>query len=284
MAFWMNGAWALWNCYFAAYVVRHTLAMRQRRDDHRFDEAMPIDVGVHHAGARDVIPAMTSDLNAAGLAFRATCRVEEGTKVSIVLPLGGQRVATMGRVRHVERHQATHGDLFMHGVSFDELPVDARDAIELYCTQHSMALWRMRYRQSIDIVRLAGEMMSNLRGARRHLIGLPAIVRTVGGEGDDRGELTRTLVLEQLGPSGAGLIGDVPIVPGTRITFTVPGSSLSGAGVVRHVQTLETPVAVLFSMGVELDGARRTVRRRFWHRPNLALDAARANEPTARAS
>src|SRR6185503_4384297 len=92
LAFWMNGVWALWNCYFAASVVRHSLAMRQRRDDHRFDEHMPIEVCVHQAGARDVIPAMTADLNAAGLAFRATCRVEDDTCVSITLPLGGQRV------------------------------------------------------------------------------------------------------------------------------------------------------------------------------------------------
>jgi hypothetical protein len=233
--------------------VKHSLAMRQRRDDHRFDEHMPIEVGVHQAGARDVIPAMTSDLNAAGLAFRATCRVEEGTNVSITLPLGGQRVKTTGKVRHVEREASAHGDLFMHGVSFGELPVESRDAIELYCTQHSMAVWRMRYRQSIDIVRLVSEMVRNVRGARRRLVGLPAIVSTIGGEGDDRGELTRTLVLEQLGPTGAGLVGDTPIVPGTRITFAVPGSSLAGAGIVRHVQTLETPVAVMFSMGVELD-------------------------------
>jgi cellulose synthase (UDP-forming) len=284
MAFWMNGIWALWNCYFAAYVVRHSLAMRQRRDDHRFDEQMPIDVRVHHAGARDVIAAMTCDLNAAGLAFRATCRLEEGTTVSIVLPLGGQRVPTTGQVRHVERQASTHGDLFIHGVSFGELPAKARDAIELYCTQHSMAVWRMRYRQSIDIVRLAGEMMSNLRGARRRLVGLPAIVRTTGGEGEDRGELTRTLVLEELGENGAGLIGDAPITPGTHITFTVPGSSLAGSGVVRHVQTLETPVAVMFSMGVELDGAPRNARRRFWQRTAIALDAPQSTEPTARAS
>jgi cellulose synthase (UDP-forming) len=284
MAFWMNGVWALWNCYFAAYVVRHSLAMRQRRDDHRFDEHMPIDVRLHHAGARDVIPAMTCDLNAAGLAFRATCRIEEGTKVSIVLPLGGRRIPTAGQVRHVEREASVHGDLFMHGVAFSDLPVESRDAIELYCTQHSMAVWRMRYRQSIDIIRLAGEMVSNLRGARRHLVGLPAIVRTVGGEGADRAELTRTLVLEQMGETGAGLIGDAPIAPGTRITFAVPGSTLAGSGVVRHVQTLETPVAVRFSMGVELDGARRTTRRRFWQRPDIAPDATPSTEPTARAS
>lgn len=283
LAFWINAMWALWNCYFAAYVVRHSLAMRQRRDDHRFDEQMPIDVRVHHAGARDVIPAMTSDLNADGLAFRATCRVEEGTTVSIVLPLGGQRIATTGRVRHVEREPSVHGELFMHGVSFDELPMESRDAIELYCTQHSMPVWRMRYRQSIDIVRLAGEMMTNSRGSRRRLVGLPAIVRTIGGDGDDRAELTRTLVLEELGVTGAGLVGDIPIAPGTRVSFVVPGCSLQGAGVVRHVQTIQTSVAVMFSMGVELDGARLKTRGRFWRRTPIAR-VPQPDRPAARAS
>ena len=61
----------------------------------------------------------------------------------------------------------------------------------------------------------------------------------------------RMLVLEEISPHGARLIGNTPIAPGTRIRFTVPGSDHSGAGVVRHVQTLQTRVAVLFSMGVQ---------------------------------
>jgi hypothetical protein len=159
----------------------------------------------------------------------------------------------------------------MHGVAFDALPAPTRDAIELYCTQHSMPVWRMRYRQSIDIVTRATEIMRNLRGHRRRLVGLPASVRV---DSAIPGELptTRTFVLEEIGQGGARLIGEAPIAPGTGLSFTVPGSTISGNGVVRHVQTLHTPVALLFSMGVEFNrlpgGRTRTLP---WSKPLAML-------------
>ena len=57
MAFWMNGMWALWNCYFALYVVRHSLAMKQERDDHRFADQLAIEVRVEDEGSAALVPA-----------------------------------------------------------------------------------------------------------------------------------------------------------------------------------------------------------------------------------
>jgi cellulose synthase (UDP-forming) len=285
MAFWMNGLWALWNCYFAFYVVRHTLTMRQRRDDHRFDEQTAIEVRIDSDTGPVLIPAMTADLNSAGLGFRATRRVEPGAKVSIALPLGAEYVTATGEVRHVQLEQSRLGDVYVHGVVFSDLPVEARDTIEMYCTNHSMPVWRMRYRQSIDIRRLAGEIMRNLRAERRTLVGLPASVSIAGGEGDDRAELTRTFVLQEIGPRGARLIGDAPIEPGTPISFCVLGSSIMGRGIVRHVQMHQTTMAALFSIGVELHGADRGTRRLPPAVRQLLLSSRTdADQPEARAS
>jgi cellulose synthase (UDP-forming) len=285
MAFWMNGVWALWNCYFALYVVRHSLTMRQRRDDHRFEEQMAIEVRVDRAQESELTLAMTADLNPAGVGFRSTQRIDTGTPVTIELPLGAKHVTAKGEVRHVELEHSHLGDVYMHGVVFGDLPVESRDAIELYCTHHSMAVWRMRHRQSIDILRLAGEMVHDLRGTRRHLVGLPAAIRMSGGEGDQPAELSHVLVLEELDRDGARFIGDVPIAPGTEVHFEVPGSTLSGIGVVRHVQTLETSVAVLFSIGVELNGARKRGRSRLQMlRSPLLLARGDTDAPRAQAS
>jgi cellulose synthase (UDP-forming) len=276
MAFWMNGVWALWNCYFAYTVVRHSLVMRQQRDDHRFEEQLAIEVRVERDGLTDLIPAMTADLNPAGLGFRSTQRVEVGTQVGVDLPLGAQQVATTGEIRHVETEQTHLGSVYMHGIAFDPMPAQTRDSIELYCTQHSMPMWRMRYRQSIDILTRTREVIRNLRGHRRRLVGLPANVR-VGSPIPGEPEMTRTFVLEEIGHGGARLIGDAPIPPGTDVSFTVPGSTLSGTGVVRHVQTLQTPVAVMFSMGVEFNGLPGGHKRAVPWRAPLALLSGSSN-------
>ncbi len=258
MAFWMNGLWALWNCYFALYVVRHTLAMKQQRDDHRFEEQLPVQVRLDLDGLIKLVPAMTSDLNSAGLAFRATQRIDVGTPVTITLPLGAQKVNSVGKIRHVEKETSHLGEVFMHGVAFEDMPIASRDIIELYCTQHSMPVWRMRYRQSIDIMTRVGEVFGNVRGERRRLVGLPTTVRFGGATPTDASDdpgIAQLLVLEEISERGARLIGEAPIPPGTTVSIDVPGSSQIRYGIVRHVQSLTTPVTVLFSMGIEFEGA-----------------------------
>jgi hypothetical protein len=262
MAFWMNGMWALWNCYFALYVVRHTLAMKQQRDDHRFADQLAIEVCVEGEGSAALVPALTADINPAGLGFRATQRVEPGSRVSIQLPLGNEKVWTMGEVRYVNEESTRLGNVYMHGVAFDPLTIEVRDAIELYCTRHSMPIWRMKYRQSIDIFTRASEVVQNLRGTRRRLAGLPAQVYVNGASDADPAKLSDLMILEDVSASGARLVGAAPIAPGTSITFNVPGAKFSGAGTVRHVQALQSSVAVLFSMGIEFDAVPVRARSR----------------------
>ena len=253
LAFWVNAFWALWNCYFAWHVVKHSLAMKQQRDDHRFADQMAIEVRAANAQGALAIPAMTADLNPTGLGFRATQRVEPGTKVTLELPIAPAPITVTGEVRHVQSEMSHLALVYMHGVEFGDMPIEVRDAIELHCTQHAMPAWRQKYRQSIDILTRAGEIVRNLRGQRRRLAGLPARL-TVG---DVRGTTTgRMMILEEMSEGGARVIGAEPISPGTPVTFEVPGASVRGAGVVRHVQMLPTLTNTLFSMGIQLDGQR----------------------------
>jgi cellulose synthase (UDP-forming) len=253
MAFWVNGMWALWNCYFALYVVRHSLAMKQERDDHRFADQFSIEL--FPVGAETTaIPqrGVVVDLNPAGLGFRATQRFEPGTRLSFVLPLSTGEVHATGEVRHISDDRELPGSAFVHGVAFSALPIEARDAIELHCAHHSMPVWRLQFRQSIDILTRANEMMRNLRGERRRLVGLPASVHVTGSENGDAGELPGTFILDELSTHGARLISDAPLPPGTPISFDVEGTAIKGAGTVRYVRLLQTPAAALFVMGVSL--------------------------------
>jgi cellulose synthase (UDP-forming) len=277
VAFWMNTGWALWNFGFAFSVVRHSLRMKQQRDDHRFEEQLAIEVRVGDATAPTLVPAMTADLNPSGLGFRSTVRVEPGAQVSIELPLGARRIQATGQVRHVAEERSHLGKVYMHGVEFDPLDVETRDAIELYCTQHSMPMWRMKYRQSIDILTLATQVMRNVRGQKRRLAGLPAKVTLAAAT-----DAPRMLILEEMSDGGARLVGDAPIDPGTRITFDVPGAKISGGGTVRHVQALQTSIAVLFSMGVEFDSVPVSrMRRMLFGRREPSRETLAALDPTA---
>ena len=258
MAFWVNGVWALWNCYFAFFVVRHSLAMNQQREDHRFAEQMSIEVVAEEEGRRISVPAIITDLNPAGVGFRAMQRLEADTPVTMTLGLASGRVDVPGTVRHVKEDRSRYGNVFMHGVLFGDMPMETRDAIELHCTHHAMPAWRLQYRQSIDILTRASEMVRNLRGDKRRLVGLPAKVNVTGADGADAGELPGRLILDEMSETGARLISNVPIAPGTTIRFAVPGSSISESGIVRHVRSLETPADVLFSMGVALNRPARS--------------------------
>ncbi len=253
LAFWVNGFWALWNCYFAWHVVRHSLAMKQQRDDHRFAEQMPIEVRVAAAEGPLLVPAMTADLNPTGLGFRSTQRVEPGTTVTLDLPLSTGVLTVSGDVRYVTQEKSHFGPVFMHGIEFAEMPVAVSDAIELHCTHHAMPAWRQKYRQSIDIITRAGEIVRNLRGQKRRLAGLPARLSVAAKGAAPR---PRMMILEEMSEGGARVIGPEPITPGTPVSFEVPGADVRGTGIVRHVQMLPTLTNSLFSMGIELDGGR----------------------------
>jgi cellulose synthase (UDP-forming) len=256
VAFWANGIWVLWNCYFAAYVVRHSLNMRQERDDHRFVENLPIRVRAATAGGPALLPALTTDLNPAGVGFRSTHRVEPGVIVDFDLPLASGNTAVTGEVRHVSELATKLGAIYTHGVAFGELPAATRDAIELHCTQHAMPSWRMKYRQSIDIMTRTSEVMRNMRGGRRGLVRLPARVGAARPGEDEVTALEDLVILEEISGKGARLLGNFAFEPGTLLRFEVPGTDIRGEGVVRHVSALETHMATQFSMGLELNGPK----------------------------
>jgi cellulose synthase (UDP-forming) len=252
-SFWLNGFWALWNCFFAASVVRHSLAMRQQRRDHRFIDQLPVQVRAELDNRPVVLPAMTADLNPYGLRFRATERLEPDMAVSIQLPLAGGKVWTSGTIRYVTEEDSQLGRIYSHGVAFTNTPIEVRDAIELHCTQHAVPIWRQRYRQSIDIVTRASEAVRNTRRERRRTLRLPAHVAVALDSGGSLITLPEMFIIEDMSSGGAQLIGDLPLTPGTQITFDVPGAAVSGGGIVRHVRELRTPMATLFAMGIELN-------------------------------
>lgn len=252
LAFWMSGVWVIWNVYFAASVVRLCLQARQQRGDHRFIDHFPITLRVLSDDpvlARSQT-AISLDLNPQGLAFRSTTRLDAGAAIELNLPLSTRMVRTHGSIVHVAEKQTTHGTVYQHGVRFENMSIDDRDTIELHCMQHSMPVWRQKYRQSVDLLSRAAEVMRNSRASFRRFVHLPAVVSVMHEDGREE---QVPAMLEEISSGGAGLLVENPLPPGTTVTFEVPGTELRHRGEVVFSRALESPMRVSFAIGVRLE-------------------------------
>jgi len=271
LAFWLNGFWIAWNIYFAGFVVLQSRSSRQQRIDHRFIDAFPITVDATDKEGREYkeLLALTQDLNPSGMAFRASFALPKEARIRIALPLAQGTFDVSGRVMHVEMSYTGNNAIYTHGVQFDNLPIDTMDAIELHCTHHSVPMWRMKYRQSLNLFNKAVELVANIRGERRFFVQLPARVVIEGEEGESPTE--GLALLEDVSARGARLLMEVPVPPNRLVTFDVPGTTFSGNGRVVFNRSLESPMKVRFVVG--LGRQARESRFRVWTREwrSLAL-------------
>jgi hypothetical protein len=279
LAFWLNGFWIGWNVYFAGFVVLQSRASKQQRVDHRFIDAFPIIISATDKEGktqRDLL-ALTQDLNPSGMAFRAAFAIPVGSRVEMPLPLASGTYDVSGQVMHVEKGMTGDNEIHTHGVQFDDLSIETRDAIELHCTHHSVPMWRMKYRQSVNLFSKAVELFANIRGERRYYVQLPARVIIDGEEGEPPTE--GLALLEDVSARGARLLMEIPVAPSKRLSFEVPGTSFSGQGRVIFNRVLESPMKVRFIVGIGRDARESWLRS--WTREwkSLTLRTAEQQVP-----
>ena len=249
-AFVVNGIWVAWNLYFALGVVRHSIKSTQLRADYRFAQRLParVRVVVDGVATGDAVVATTEDINSSGLSFRCTCEFDTGTVLEIPLQLTEGAVVTRGIVTHRTFKESKYGKVYSHGVVFQDMLLETRDAIELHSAQYAIPLSRQRYRQSIDVVENAMQRFTNPREGRRRVVALPALVSATTEQGDmDLG----MGLLEDESRSGVRLILENPIEPGTTMRWDVPGTTISGRGVVIFSRAVESSLRVSFVVGVQ---------------------------------
>jgi cellulose synthase (UDP-forming) len=258
-----SAVWALWNISCAAYVVRMCLRMKQQRSDHRFVENLPVHFRVAVAGdPGEEELASIYDLNPAGLGFRSASYYEPQTRLQLTVPLYSREVRTCATIVHVETVQTPHGPIHRHGVRFDALSMEDRDAIELHCTHHAVPMWRKRYRQSLDFFARTGELMNNSRGTRR--LGVQLAARVHVEQSDAAPASVVRGMLDEISATGARLVLESPVAPGTTVGFEVPGTALRGRGKVVFSTAIEAPMSVRFSVGLALSDETAAPRPRRW--------------------
>jgi hypothetical protein len=128
-------------------------------------------------------------------------------------------------------------------------------------------MWRMKYRQSLNLFNKAVELVANIRGEKRFFVQLPARVIIEGEDGEPPTE--GLALLEDVSEKGARLLMEVPVPPNRVIHFEVPGTNFSGTGRVVFNRTLESPMKVRFVVG--LGRQARESRFKVWTREWRAL-------------
>jgi cellulose synthase (UDP-forming) len=258
LAYVASAMWAVWNVYFAAHVVRMCLRMRQQRADYRFTENMTVRIRMANTEPMALV-ASVENLNPDGMSFRSTTRFDPQTPVAFTLPLSTRNANLTGRVVHVERRETPHGAVYTHGVHFDAMDAEDRDAIELHCTRHSVPVWRQRYRQSLDVFARLSERVRNTRSVGREVVQLAAQVNVDDGAAGQ----TDTGFLEEVSSAGARLLLEQPIPPGTLVRFEVPGTALKGEGRVVSSYALESDIGARFAVGIRYGNGSAPVRQRW---------------------
>lgn len=249
-----NMVWAALNFVLASSVVQMSLRIRQQRADHRFRDQFPIHVRMRSAdGTPHNLVALTENLNPGGVGFRTGEPMRVGTEVRLTLSLTTGTMNVRGRIVHSSRIADTDPPMYRSGAAFVGLPVPVRDAIELHCTQHAVPLEQSRYRTALRFLERAGERVRNLRGETRHAVQLPAQVMLPRGSPEHAGGSPMAF-LEDLSESGARLVMDRPVSPGTPIRFRVPGTSTERTGKVVFSRAIETPIGVRYAVGVAHTG------------------------------
>lgn len=249
-AFWANVIFALWNGCVAAYIVLMSLRSQQRRAEHRFADALAVDVRVQRADSRLVASdiAIVDNLNPYGASMRAMHAIDPDSRVEMTLPLNSREVAVRGRVVHRRESSTPYGTVHVHGVEFDRIGQEVRDAIELHCAQYATPLDRQRYAEGAQSPHGMLRRLRNLRSQRRVSVGMPARV-VVGVNG-----VTRELgvgLLEDVSPHGARVLLDHPVAAGSTMSIQIPGSDYDASGRVAFVRALETSVGMRFIVGFD---------------------------------
>ncbi|MBA3891050.1 MAG: glycosyltransferase, partial [Gemmatimonadaceae bacterium] len=250
-AFWVNAAYALWNASVAASIVRVSRGGQHRRLEHRFADALAVNLRILRADGRlaryDV--GITENLNPQGAALRSMHPMDAGSKVEMTLPLSTGEVTVRGRLVRRSETPTPYGTVHVHGVEFTGLASDTRNAIELHCAQHATPLERQRY-QIGDPEVPAAFRWRNLRRVTRVAVGLPV---HVSAESATSAKPIGMGLLENISPAGARMLLDHPVAPGSTLHLEVPGTAYSSRGRVVFVDTLESSVGLRFIVGMAME-------------------------------
>jgi hypothetical protein len=169
-----NIFWALINTGIAYTAVRYALRKVQRRKDFRFPANLPALAVFPNPGSRLIV---VDNLHERGALIHSTERFKSGSILTLCLPLAHRTVEIKGRVLYSKEDSARGIPIFRHGIEFEKVSGDARDAIVMF--NFSYAVNKMMNNLSIaedtPLLRLHRMLMGTAIQKRgvRHPLHLP---------------------------------------------------------------------------------------------------------------
>lgn len=261
VAFWANFAWLAWNFGVAGYVVQLSRLLQQQRADHRFADRFTFLF--RHVDQGNEAEALCENLNGGGMAFRTTAPVRVGDRVEVELPLSTGTVRAQAQL--VDVRPLRTGDMGAWWVRavFEGLDLEDRDRIELHCVQHAVPIWQLRYRSVGGVVERTLQWFRNVRREVRRPVHLPC--RIAWEELERRVHARATL--EELSRSGARLLLDQPLPPGTRVEVEIPGTGRRFLALAVYAVAFESAWGFRYAVGLrrvpDVDPPRRRRLRRW---------------------
>ncbi|MDA8338393.1 MAG: glycosyltransferase [Nitrospiraceae bacterium] len=124
-----NIFWALINTGLAYTAGRYALRKVQRRKDFRFPANLPALAVFPNPGSRLIV---VEDLHEKGASTHSQERFKAGSTLTLRLPLAHRTVEIKGRVLYSKEGSDRGIPIFHHGIEFEEVSGDARDAIVMF--------------------------------------------------------------------------------------------------------------------------------------------------------
>jgi cytoskeletal protein CcmA (bactofilin family) len=188
--------------------------------------------------------------------------IATGWRVEMTLPLKTRRVAVNGRVVHRQARATPYGDVYIHGVEFDNAERNVLDAIELHCAHHATPLERQGHEGVQGLSNTLRRRVPRIGGQPSVSVGVPARIR-VGT--DENAYMIGIGLVETVSRSGARLLLDNDVVIGSLLQAQVAGSTHTVTGRVGLVHAFDSSIGTRFVAIVDtVPAAGRTSTHRWY--------------------
>jgi len=253
-----------WNCangFLALSVIEKVTKPHHKRNNFRFIGAIPVRYSITKGAGSVNGLGVTKDINEDGVSLVTFTPLPVGKKIILYIYLNQRILPCKAIVLYVTGTDLIQGKMFVHGIKFDELSEEDRDAISLYCFNTILPGFRHRFGQKPSVfLKILIKFYSKER-FRKHVrrrMPLPLVVQ-------NNGNTSLTAVTNDISMSGLSFTSYVPFELGTILTMEVftPFGTLAAKGEVRQVR--EIMVGHSYFIGVkfiELLQSRKHIRRR----------------------